>query len=253
MTEETMMERVMTYVDGELDPAAAAAFEREIEADAKLRAAVERERLLRARLAAAFDEALDEPVPERLRALLTPAAEPAMPAAAPVAAPVADLAAARAAKRERAGWGWAQWGGMAASLALGLVIGPRLIGDAPELERMADGGLRAGGALAAALDRQPSGERGAAAQVALSFVEQGGAYCRAFTLSGGGAAGVACRADGAWRVQQLELGGAAPSGEYRMAATALPPALLQAIDAMRAGDALDAGAERAARERGWRR
>lgn len=253
MTEETMMERVMTYVDGELDPAAAAAFEREIESDAKLRAAVERERLLRARLSAAFDEALDEPVPERLRALLAPAAE-AVPASVPVApTPVADLAAARAARRERAGWGWAQWGGMAASLALGLVVGPRLIGDAPELERMADGGLRAGGALAAALDRQPSGERGAAAQVALSFVEQGGTYCRAFTLSGGGSAGVACRTGEAWQVRQLERAGAAQSGEYRMAATALPPSLLQAIDAMRAGDTLDAGAERAAREKGWKR
>jgi hypothetical protein len=37
-----------------------------------------------------------------------------------------------------------------------------------------------------------------------------------------------------------------------MASTSLPPSILQAVDDAKAGDALDAAEETAARERGWR-
>ena len=68
----------------------------------------------RRRMAAAFDDVLREPVPERLTALLQ----------AP-AAPVVDLAEARA--RRRGMPGWAAWGGMAATLVLGTLLGTRLL------------------------------------------------------------------------------------------------------------------------------
>ncbi|MFN3843995.1 MAG: zf-HC2 domain-containing protein, partial [Rehaibacterium terrae] len=58
-------ERLMAYVDGELDAAQAAQVEAAIAADPALAAAVARQRRLRERLRAAFDPVLDQPVPER--------------------------------------------------------------------------------------------------------------------------------------------------------------------------------------------
>ena len=68
-------------------------------------------------------------------------------------------------------------------------------------------------------------------------------------------AGLACREGSQWRLRQLEPlppAGTA-SDAYRTAASGLPPALLQGIDALREGDALDAQGERQARARGWQR
>jgi hypothetical protein len=42
------------------------------------------------------------------------------------------------------------------------------------------------------------------------------------------------------------------STDYRTAASATPPAVLASVDATIAGEALDAAAERAARDRGWK-
>ena len=67
----------------------------------------------RRRLSAAFDDVLSEPVPDRLKALL---AEPARQ--------VVDLGAARAQRKAMSSW--AAWGGMAATLMLGTLIGTRL-------------------------------------------------------------------------------------------------------------------------------
>lgn len=54
-------------------------------------------------------------------------------------------------------------------------------------------------------------------------------------------------------MQSLAAVEAAPAGAMRQAASALPPAVLQAIDARIAGDPLDAARKRQARDRGWRR
>ncbi|MDN3922790.1 anti-sigma factor family protein [Roseateles violae] len=222
-------ETLMAYVDGELDAAARAAFEQRLVQDPTLRQALAREQRLRETLGRAYAPVLQEPVPERLSALLKPSAT------------VVSLDSMRAQRR----LGWIQWGGMAASLVLGLVLGPKLLGDFNQ------DGLLARGTLAQALDTRLSGESAGGVTPGLSFVAQGGGYCRSFTQ--GGSAGLACREGDHWRLRQLQpLPAASPdAAAYRSAATALPPALLEAIDGLRQGDALDAEAERRARERGW--
>ncbi|MGQ3075938.1 MAG: NepR family anti-sigma factor, partial [Ferrovibrionaceae bacterium] len=126
------------------------------------------DRLLKAerrRMAAAFDDVLNEPVPDRLKALL---AEPA--------AQVVDLGAVRAQRRGMPGW--AAWGGMAATLVLGTLIGTRL---APVSG--GDARLVASGAVATALERQLASAPGGAVAVQLSFRARDGRWCRSFTTA----------------------------------------------------------------------
>lgn len=186
----------------------------------------------RARMAAAFDGVLDEPVPDRLKALL---AEPA--------AEVVDLGAVRAQRRGMPNW--AAWGGMAATLVLGTVIGTRLAPSAGSDDR-----LIARGAIAQALDRQLASTPGGAVAVQVSFKAKDGRWCRSFSTAA--SAGLACRDDdGAWALQQVAATDKAPGG-MRQAASSLPPAVLAAIDASMAGEALNANQEKAARDAGWR-
>lgn len=185
----------------------------------------------RRRMAAAFGDVLNEPVPDRFKALL---AEPA--------AQVVDLGAVRTQRRGMANW--AAWGGMAATLVLGTLIGTRL---APT-----DGGDRlvATGAIARALDTQLSSTPTGPVAVQISFKAKDGRFCRSFSTDA--QAGLACREpDGAWALQQVAATTTTGSG-MRQAASSLPPAVLAAVDATMAGEALDADQEKAARDRGWR-
>jgi hypothetical protein len=271
---------LMAYVDGQLNADEAAAFERRLAAEPALQAALVRQRALTQQLRSGFDAVLEEPVPEHLLRLLqatpdaaVPPAEPApAPATPPPLAPVLSLARARAHRQAAAQAqadaaqpvparrGWAQWGGLAASLVLGLGVG-HFVWQSPSgdsaLAQTGSGraSLLATGALAQALNTQLSGESRQGVTPGLSFVAQGGDYCRSFSVAGqGAAAGLACRDPAGWRVQALlPLPAAAASTELRMAGTALPPELLRVVDELRAGDSLDAAAEKAARERGWRR
>lgn len=230
-----MDETLMAYVDGELDAATQAAFEQRLAQDPTLQQAVAREQRLRATLSQVFAPVLEEPVPERLSALLS------TPSATVVSL---DQARSQRPRVGMGGMGWMQWGGMAASLLLGVLLGPRLLGGAGE------DSLLARGALAQALDTQLSGESAGGVTPGLSFVAQGGGYCRSFTQVG--SAGLACREGSQWRLRQLQpLPASADAAQYRTAASALPPALLEVIDGMRQGDALDLAAERQAREHGW--
>lgn len=240
---------LMAYADGELDPAMRAEIARAIAQDPRLGAAVARHQALRQDVFAAFAGTLEEPVPARLQP--------------PAGARVHDLAAARSARtqeqaparrQERGGWPlWTQWGGMAASLAVGVLAGAlgsgwfgggdALLAHGPAGEPLA------GARLAEALDRQlaQDGEQGQV-RVGLSFVSQEGGYCRTFET--GGSSGLACREGHAWRVPVL-ADTPAQAGAYRQAAAQLPPAVLDAVDARIAGTTLDAAAEQAARARDW--
>ncbi|MEO6276310.1 NepR family anti-sigma factor [Roseateles sp.] len=193
----------------------------------------------RRRISAAFDGVLNEPVPDRLKALL---AEPA--------AQVVDLGAVRAKAqgKGRAMSNWAAWGGMAATLVLGTLIGTRLAPPTGAEDR-----LVATGEIAKALDRQlasaPTAGPGAVA-VQVSFKAKDGRWCRSFSTPA--SAGLACReGDGAWALQQVATV-ATPSGGMRQAASSLPPSVLTAVDAAMAGEALNAEQEKAARDAGWR-
>lgn len=192
----------------------------------------------RRRIAAAFGHVLDEPVPDRLKALL---AEPAPQ--------VVDLGAVRAQRKAMSSW--AAWGGMAATLLLGTLVGTRL---APSGGDALDGGrLVATGSVARALDHQLASapEAGAAVAVQLSFKARDGRWCRSFTTAA--SAGLACReADGSWALQQVAAVAPAAGTGMRQAASSLPPSVLSAVDGLMAGEALGPEQERTARDAGWR-
>ncbi|QGN55131.1 hypothetical protein [Novosphingobium sp. Gsoil 351] len=224
-------EELAAFADGELDGgrgdrvAAAAA------ADPALAAKIAAHRKLKARLSAHFAPILDEPVPAMLTAKLSPKAE------------VVDLAAARAVRGERRRlprWSWIAAPALAASLALALF--------APRGGERAD---YASGQLASALDNQlvATAPSDAPTRILLSFRDDAGAYCRAFSAAR--QSGIACRDTQGWKLRELRAGQAAQSQEYRQAGSS-DAGLLEAAQAMAAGPAFDAAQELEARERGWR-
>lgn len=244
-------EALMAYADGELGVDERAAIERDLAGDAALRARVAAFRAERQRIAAAYQPVIEEPVPERLAALLRPA--PASPT-------VIELASARQRRAQRAAGasgsgagssGWLAWGGMAASLVLGVALGWQAHrSEGPFAER--DGRVVAAGRLEQALSQKLAAETGtdAPVRVQLSFVDRNGRYCRTFGADG--LAGLACREQGAWAVLQAAPMEPARGGDgMRPAASALPRSLLDAVDQRIAGGVLDAAQERRARDSGW--
>lgn len=240
-------ETLSAYADGELDAATRAALEAALATDPQLAQRVARHRALRARVRDAFTPVLAEPVPERLLASVRGAAP------AQRTGNVVPLE-----RRPRARWSWPQWGAMAASLIVGVLLGPLLLRpSAPQAPLETSGGrVLASGALASALSQQLASAQPAGAPVAIgvSFRARSGGYCRTFVLHEAQAlAGLACRFGTAWQVvtlAQSETPGAAGGG-YRQAGSALPPAVARTLDELIAGEPLDAAAEAAARERGW--
>lgn len=205
---------------------------------------------VRRRVAAAYDEVLHEPVPDRLKRLLdTPA-------------PVVNLAAERARRRAPLGeshWpqpaSWMQWGGMAASLAIGVVAGALLASRNAEESLLVErhGDVLAGAPLAQALDKRLASESAANAGIAvqLTFLDNAGRYCRTFSAEA--IAGLACREGGGWHVVATAQAATTNASAMRQAASSLPKPVLAAVDARIAGNALDAPQERAARDSGWKR
>lgn len=221
---------LMAYADGELEAAERAAIEQAMRTDPAIAAAVERHRALRADVAAAFAGILDEPVPARLRP----------------PAPVVSLAVERD-KRRR--WSWPEWGALAATLVVGVLAGRMIPGGGGPAIAGNGNQVLAQGELAAALDRQVGGKAEGAVKVGVSFAARDGAYCRGFVM--GASAGLACREGGQWKIPVLAEAEKEAAGGYRQAGSALPPAVLDAIDARIADKPLDAAGEEAARARAW--
>lgn len=246
-------EILMAYADGELDAEQRAKVEAALAQDPEARAAVERHRALRARIANAYAPTLDEPLPEALLAAVQRGGTKAPPAQ------VVDLAAARA-KHETPKhetpkrFALPNWAAMAATLAIGVIAGQMidLGGDRP-LVASEGGTLVAKGALKAGLDTQlaAQGAGDGPVQVGLSFRNAQADYCRTFKVEGS-MAGIACREDDGWAVRMAVAPDAATGGGYRMAGSDMPPAVLQAVDSMIAGEPLDAAGEAAAKAKGWR-
>ncbi len=255
-------EQLMAFADDELSGAEHDNIAAAVAADPALAERLAQQRRLREQLQRAFAGELDEPVPERLLQAVAPAAAPAP---APARAPVISLArhraaveAARTPAAPRARPGWVQWGGLAASIAIGVLIGHfgwpggNAAHDGFALEA---GKLVARGPLQASLSTQTAAtpEPGAAVQLHFSFVDQAGRYCRTFSTSGN--AGLACREGSDWAAQWLvdSPPGATPPGGMRQAGSALPAALLAEVDRRIDGPPLDAAAEQQALQRGWQR
>lgn len=266
-------QRLLAFVDGELDAAAAAEVAARLTHDADAAAFVASEQALRQRLQAALAPVLDEPLPVHLMQALQAAplqapasqAGPAAPAhAAPASPPMAPAdTASPLPPTRRVAANAPRWLALAAALLLGIGIGRLWLAPGAQMPSAmfataTDGTLVAGTPLAQALSTQPAGAVPAHApvQVAWTFRDREGRYCRTFVLAANAAAGLACRDDTAWRVQVIARADETPSGAsgaYRQAASPLPNAVLQAVDARIQGRALDATAEADALKRGFAR
>jgi Putative zinc-finger len=259
MSNDIPDELLAAYVDGELEADERARIEQAIAEDARLARRVARQRALRARLRNAFDGALREPLPQRL--VNAAKVGPAGPAQ------IIDLArvrAERARRPERRRLPIPRRGvlAVAASLIVGVGVGvlsAHLAGGSA-LTEYRDGSLLASGALDHALNDQLASATTAAGalRIGLSFRARSGGYCRTFMLDNHrGLAGLACEDRQRWRIVTL-LGAdalGAPGGSatpaYRTAASAMPAALLQAVNERISGEPLDAAAEAKARRDGW--
>ena len=104
-------EKFFAWLDGELGPADAAEMEARVAADPELARLAAQHRALGSQLRSAFDPVAEAPVPERLQAVVRPTAQ------------VIDFGAA---KRSRSMPALAQWAAMAATLAIGIVVGTRV-------------------------------------------------------------------------------------------------------------------------------
>ena len=240
-------ETLMAYVDGELDASMRKQVEASIAADPQLARRLAAHESLRSRLRAGFDQVLEEPVPTHLVTLVRSAAQGSR---------VGQVLQFPRSEQQRRPW--LQWSSLAASFVLGALLwqfASRLYPAGPIAE--SKGELVAAGTLAQALNSRLANQQTAAdsVQIGLSFRSRQGSYCRTFQLRDSFAtAGLACHGDAGWKVQVLARE-AAPSmaqGQYRQAASALPPVVLKAVQEAIAGEPLDAGAEAQARAGGWR-
>lgn len=222
------------WLDGELPEPQASAMAARVAADPELAAYAEQHRALGARLANAFAPIARVPIPDPLRVAATPAP-----------AKVIDLAAVR----ERRGR-WSVTGlAVAASLALGLTIGGVVPRGDDAVFRSEGTQLAAAGSLDRALGTQQAsaGARNGI-RIGLTFRDQTGRYCRAFTAEV--QSGLACRAGDSWSIEGLARA-EQEIGDYRMAAGS-DPAVGAMIDNRIAGEPLDADAEAELIRRGWR-
>jgi hypothetical protein len=246
-------ETLMAYADGELDAAQRAQIAAAVERDPGLARRVERQRALRVQVTDAFSAVLEQPVPERLTAAAVGGGSRAVAAPARTRGkviqfpgPAPQVASTR--------WRAREWTAMAASLLVGILISWRVFAPGEEGVMVAGAGaIRARGELATALDAQlASAQRpGASVLIGLTFKARDGSYCRSFTLRATKTAGLACRVGSDWQIPATTTA-EIPAGTVQQAATALPPAILQAVEARITGEPLDATGEEAARLAGWR-
>jgi hypothetical protein len=242
-------ETLMAYADGELDQATRHAVELAMRADPKLADKVRQHMALRREVFRAFAGTLDEQVPPRLRQVVQ-------------SANVVQLDSVRAARRKVVEvprrWSWPEWGAMAATLVVGVLAGAMGVNGLRGESQLAaaidsEGALTAHGRLDSALTHQLASapSTGSAVRIGVSFVSKEGQYCRSFAM--GNAAGLACRSGREWKIPLLTESAAAGEGAYRQAGSAMPTAVLDAVDARAAGASLDAKAEHAAAQKGWAR
>jgi hypothetical protein len=181
---------------------------------------------MRRRLRAGYEDIAHEPVPERLAAL------------------VAGTTASR--------WRLPSWAAIAATIVVAAVVGILLMRGLATPYEEVDGVLVARGPLETALTTElASRPSDAAVTIGISFRDREGEFCRTFHLQQETpVAGLACRGGAAWELRIL-ADAPARDGEVHPAG-AMPVPVLQAVDAAIDGEPLDAAAEAAARDAGWR-
>ncbi len=234
---------IMAYVDGECDAVTVKRIEKAMTADPVLAKQIEQAQALRNRLSAHYDPIAEEAVPDRLTAMLTAAASSNIDSSF-----TARKADREIGKRQRRGMGIAQWGAMAATLALGVVIGQfGLGGDAGAPFAQTDGALVASGPLADALETQLASAQtdNSDYRIGLTFRAKTGNICRSFTSEA--VSGIGCREGQQWKMVSTLPGGNA--SDYRQASSSAVNEI--AADLMADAPA-DAETERKLMESGWK-
>jgi hypothetical protein len=231
MTEE---EKFFAWLDGELEPAAAAEMEAKVANDPELSRMADEHSALGKQLRGVFDPIAAAPVPDRFQVALRPSAQ------------VVDFAAA---KQRRAIGSLPQWAAMAATLAIGIVAGTMISSDGGGPVSVDGGKLYAAASLDQALNAQLASAPAGDVRIGLTFRDQAGQICRSFTQSG--ASGLACRNGKRWQMRGMFAAPEGQSSDYRMAA-GMDPNLAALIGSTASGEPFDAAAEKAAKDRGWR-
>ena len=83
--------------------------------------------------------------------------------------------------------------------------------------------------------------------IGLTFKARDGNYCRSFVLRAAQTAGLACRVGSEWQIPATDSS-LTSQGEMQQASSALPPAILRAIESRMEGTALDAEGEKTRRQ-----
>jgi hypothetical protein len=227
-------EKFFAWLDGELEPAEAAATEAKVAADPKLQQLAEQHRALGAQLKGAFNPIAAAPVPERLQGAVQRPAE------------VIDFAAA---KRGRSARSLPQWMAIAATLVLGVFLGTQVPQHGGAPVQVQGGKLYAASALNHSLDTELAGAPSANVRIGLTFRNQAGEICRTFTDSAG--SGLACHEGSRWQLKGLFAAPEGQSSTYRMAA-GMDPSLAALVDSTMVGEPFDVSQEKTARARQWR-
>ena len=233
-------DKFFAWLDGELSCAEAAEVAAAVASDPELTRLAEQHRSLSRTLRSAFDEVASAPVPDRIGAAVTSAN-----------ADVIDFAEAgrRRSEKQRPGASSA-WMGMAATLAIGLLLGVLLRAPGAAQFAAESSGIYAVASLEQALDAQLASAPGTGdVRIGLTFRDRAGDICRSFAVRG--SLGLACRDDGRWNVRGLFGAPEAKSGEFRMA-SGTDPHLAALIESSIAGEPLDEQQEKAAQRSGWR-
>lgn len=245
-------ETLMAYADGELDEQTRREVEQAMRHDPSIAEKIRQHKALRTNVFDAFAATLDEAVPQRLHAAARSGKVVHLDSVRQVRTPPP------APPVPKPKWVWPQWAALAATLVVGVLAGVMgtkgLTGD----DQLAafdkqSGVLTAQGKLDRALNQQlaASPARDPNVRVGITFLSKEGGYCRSFMLPT--TAGLACRSGDAWEIPVLTNGPMGTISEYRQASSALPAAVLEAIDSRIEGKPLDAGGERAALKQGWQR
>ncbi len=247
---EPTQEKLDAFVDGELPMDETRAIEVLLITRPDLKTYVERQHRLRQTLTDAFSPLMDEAIPQRLRdAVMSTRAASGLQAQSwlrVLGETVTD-----------ANFLLLSVVPTAAELACGLLIGVVLQHGTPsDFVTTSAGQMVAQGKLADALTNRlaSAGTSASGPHIGVSFRNRNGQDCRSFTIPGTNAstAGVACRAGDGWVVAALTAAPGKSRSAYQQAGSDMPPVIRDVVSSMIAGEAFDAAAERAARDRGWK-
>lgn len=243
-------DKLSAYLDGELQPEEMERLARDIQEDKALAARLDRLASANQTFLAAASDIDAIPLPKGVTTLLADAEKTEGARVIPyrprrIAAFLVEhraIAASLVCAVAAYGVGFATFAGRASEIP----ASSGLIASSSPLHRALEQG--AGGAtvrLAGGVEIKPQ----------LTFLTADDAFCRQYelTTAGGAVEGIACREDGAWRVQVASFAsGQIDKGDYRTAASGRSAALEAFIDANISGSPLDAGEERELLARGWR-